>query len=139
MITPRLRELLERKACTLARMIFRLVRRAKSSDPTVLLENRRTAWTRRSAPLTRELITSGSDRSLQRRQNLIILPIGFQDIRAVHDAVRIPIFCIGGIKLGNLPEVIAAGARRVVIVSGLLQAPDVASYARSAKNLLTKT
>ena len=66
-------------------------------------------------------------------------PIGFHDIRAVHDAVRIPIFCIGGIKLGNLPEVIAAGARRVVIVSGLLQAPDVASYARSAKNLLSKT
>ena len=67
------------------------------------------------------------------------LPIGFHDIRAVHDAVRIPIFCIGGIKLGNLPEVIAAGARRVVIVSGLLQAPDVASYARSAKNFLNKT
>jgi len=64
-------------------------------------------------------------------------PIGLDEIRKVHDAVRIPIFCIGGIKLENLPEVIAAGARRVVIVSGLLQAKDIASYARSAKKMLT--
>ncbi|MEN3368266.1 MAG: thiamine-phosphate pyrophosphorylase [Verrucomicrobiota bacterium] len=63
--------------------------------------------------------------------------IGLGEIRKVHDAVRIPIFCIGGIKLGNLPDVLAAGTRRVVIVSGLLQAPDAAEYARSAKKLLT--
>jgi thiamine-phosphate pyrophosphorylase len=64
-------------------------------------------------------------------------PIGLDEIRKVHDAVRIPIFCIGGIKLETLPDVIAAGARRVVIVSGLLQAKDIASYARSAKKMLT--
>ncbi|MEP6810680.1 MAG: thiamine phosphate synthase [Chthoniobacterales bacterium] len=62
--------------------------------------------------------------------------IGLDEIAAVHAAVSVPIFCIGGIKLENLPGVIAAGARRVVIVSGLLQAPDVAEYARSAKALL---
>ena len=45
-------------------------------------------------------------------------PIGLSAIRTVHDAVRIPIFCIGGIKLDNLMHVIAAGAQRVVIVSG---------------------
>lgn len=65
-------------------------------------------------------------------------PIGLEEIRKVHDAVRIPIFCIGGIKLGNLPDVIAAGARRVVIVSGLLLADDIALYARSAKELLNR-
>jgi thiamine-phosphate pyrophosphorylase len=64
-------------------------------------------------------------------------PIGLSEIQKVHEAVRIPIFCIGGIKLGNLPDVVAAGAGRVVIVSGLLQAPDAAEYARSAKTLLT--
>ena len=64
-------------------------------------------------------------------------PIGVADIRDVHARVNIPIFCIGGIKLNNLRDVIVAGARRVVIVSGLLQAPDVAEYARSAKQLLT--
>ena len=52
--------------------------------------------------------------------------------------MRIPIFCIGGIKLDNLPEVIAAGAKRVVIVSGLLLANDIALYARSAKELLNR-
>jgi thiamine-phosphate pyrophosphorylase len=64
-------------------------------------------------------------------------PIGLKDIACVHDSVRIPIFCIGGIKLDNLPKVIEAGARRVVIVSGLLQTSDPAEYARSAKKLLT--
>ena len=65
-------------------------------------------------------------------------PIGLDEIEKVHEAVRIPIFCIGGIKLDNLPEVIEAGARRVVIVSGLLQATDMAGYARSAKALLNR-
>jgi thiamine-phosphate pyrophosphorylase len=64
-------------------------------------------------------------------------PVGLDEIQKVHDAVRIPIFCIGGIKLNNLPDVLAAGARRVVIVSGLLQARDAAEYARSAKKTLS--
>ena len=65
-------------------------------------------------------------------------PIGLEEIRKVHDAVRIPIFCIGGITLDNLPQVIAAGAQRAVIVSGLLLADNIASYARSAKKLLSR-
>jgi thiamine-phosphate pyrophosphorylase len=59
-----------------------------------------------------------------------------EDIARVHESVPIPIFCIGGIKLDNLAKVIEAGARRVVIVSGLLQASDPAEYARSAKQML---
>ena len=66
-------------------------------------------------------------------------PIGISDIEVVHSQVRVPIFCIGGIKLHNLPQVIAAGAQRAVIVSGLLQAPDIAEYARAAKDLLVHT
>lgn len=62
--------------------------------------------------------------------------IGLSDIARVHADVPLPIFCIGGIKLGNLPAVVAAGAQRVAIVSELLQAPDVAEYSRSAKALL---
>ena len=64
------------------------------------------------------------------------VPIGLGDIQRVYGAFNLPIFCIGGIKLENLPAVITAGARRVVIVSGLLQAADIAEYARSAKALL---
>jgi thiamine-phosphate pyrophosphorylase len=66
-------------------------------------------------------------------------PIGLQDIKQAHRDVNLPIFCIGGIKLDNLREVIAAGARRVAIVSGLLKALDIAAYAREAKRLLAST
>ena len=66
------------------------------------------------------------------------LPVGLDQIAAVHDAVRIPIFCIGGIKLDNLAEVIEAGARRVVIVSGFLQAENIPAAARTAKDLLNR-
>src|SRR4030095_583324 len=62
--------------------------------------------------------------------------IGLKEIEGVHRDVVLPIFCIGGIKIDNLKQVIAAGARRVAIVSGLLQAPDIAEYARTCKNLL---
>jgi thiamine-phosphate pyrophosphorylase len=62
--------------------------------------------------------------------------IGLQDIAAVHEEVSLPIFCIGGIKNENLPEVIAAGARRVVIVSGWLQAADISDAVRAARTTL---
>ncbi len=59
--------------------------------------------------------------------------IGLEDIARVHALVSVPIFCIGGVKLENLDAVIAAGAKRVVIVSGILQAQNVAAYCREAK------
>ncbi|MBC8125974.1 MAG: thiamine phosphate synthase [Gloeobacteraceae cyanobacterium ES-bin-144] len=48
----------------------------------------------------------------------------------------IPAFCIGGIKRGNLAEVLATGARRVVIVSDLLSAPDVCAATQEVKSVL---
>ena len=63
-------------------------------------------------------------------------PIGLEDIKQAHLAVNLPIFCIGGIKIENLDQVIRAGAHRVAIVSGLLKAPDIAEYARACKKLL---
>ncbi len=63
-------------------------------------------------------------------------PIGLTGIKRVHNEITVPTFCIGGIKIDNLGQVIAAGARRVAIVSGLLKAPDVAKYARACKALL---
>jgi thiamine-phosphate pyrophosphorylase len=62
--------------------------------------------------------------------------IGLQDIAAVHQKVSLPIFCIGGIKPENFAQVRDAGARRVVIVSGWLQADDIARAVRSARSLL---
>ena len=62
--------------------------------------------------------------------------IGLQDIGAAHADVNVPIFCIGGIKEENLPEVLAAGARRIVIVSGWLKADDIAAAVASARRAL---
>jgi thiamine-phosphate pyrophosphorylase len=63
-------------------------------------------------------------------------PIGLGDIQQINIEMSLPIFCIGGIKLDNLEQVIAAGGRRVAIVSELLKAPDIAGYARTVKHLL---
>jgi thiamine-phosphate pyrophosphorylase len=63
-------------------------------------------------------------------------PIGLDEIREVHRQVKIPIFCIGGINGANLAQVIAAGARRVVMVSALLQSDNPRKYAQDAQHLL---
>lgn len=64
--------------------------------------------------------------------------IGLQDIVAMEREVgsQIPAFCIGGIKRMNLMQVLAAGARRVVIVSDLLTAPDVRAATREARGIV---
>lgn len=64
--------------------------------------------------------------------------IGIENVSAVQKAVgaAIPVFCIGGVKRSNLAEVTQAGARRVVIVSDLLQAEDVPAAVREVKRHL---
>ena len=62
--------------------------------------------------------------------------IGLGEIAAVHEELSIPIFCIGGIKNDSLADIVAAGARRVVIVSGWLQADDIASSVRETRRLV---
>src|SRR5213596_1408665 len=63
-------------------------------------------------------------------------PIGLEDIRCLHAEVNLPIFCIGGINVDNLQSVIDAGAKRVVMVSGLLKAHNIVDYARCATDML---
>lgn len=64
--------------------------------------------------------------------------IGLENIATMEREVgsQIPAFCIGGIKRGNLTEVLAAGARRVVIVSDLLTATDVCAATHEARTTL---
>lgn len=62
--------------------------------------------------------------------------IGLENLAEVHQKVNLPIFCIGGIKLENLSAVLDAGARRVVVVSGILQAADVVGYCKELKAAL---
>lgn len=49
------------------------------------------------------------------------IPIGLADIPTAQAMVPFPVFCIGGITLATLSQVIHAGARRVVMVSALLK------------------
>jgi thiamine-phosphate pyrophosphorylase len=66
-------------------------------------------------------------------------PIGLEDISAVHGRVPCPVFCIGGIKPHNLDSVLSHGARRVVLVSALLQAEDPEAATRSIKKRLLES
>jgi thiamine-phosphate pyrophosphorylase len=63
--------------------------------------------------------------------------IGLTDIATVYTELRLPIFCIGGINQTTLPSVIGAGARRIVVVSALLQANDIAAATRALKELMS--
>ena len=59
--------------------------------------------------------------------------VGLSGLRKLHAQVRIPIFCIGGIKENNLRKVTEAGAERVCLVSDLLTAPDPYAKVRAVK------
>jgi thiamine-phosphate pyrophosphorylase len=59
--------------------------------------------------------------------------VGLAGLAELHQKIELPVFCIGGVKLANLDEVIRSGARRVCIVSDLLCAPDVLSRTSSVK------
>ena len=57
--------------------------------------------------------------------------VGLQDVAEVQRlAGDMPVFCIGGVNAATLPQVLAAGARRVVVVSWLLLQADRAAAAR---------
>ncbi len=52
-------------------------------------------------------------------------PVTLDYVRWAAAHVPIPWFAIGGINLQNLDDVLAAGARRVCVVSAILNAPDI--------------
>lgn len=60
-------------------------------------------------------------------------PVGLADIARVEAEISCPVFCIGGVKLENLPAILEAGARRVVVVSGILLADDIREYCRALR------
>jgi thiamine-phosphate pyrophosphorylase len=52
-------------------------------------------------------------------------PVTLEYVRWAAVNVTIPWFAIGGINLGNLDDVLAAGAKRICVVSAILNATDV--------------
>lgn len=63
-------------------------------------------------------------------------PVTLEYVRWAAGSVRLPWFAIGGITLENLDDVLAAGARRVCVVSAILNAPDIAQACREFKRRL---
>jgi thiamine-phosphate pyrophosphorylase len=65
-------------------------------------------------------------------------PVTLEYVRWAASRVTIPWFAIGGINLGNVVEVLAAGATRICVVSAILNAPDIAAACREFKRLLPR-
>lgn len=57
-------------------------------------------------------------------------PVTLDYVRWAAANVSIPWFAIGGITLDNVGDVLAAGARRICVVSAILNAPDVTAACR---------
>ena len=53
-------------------------------------------------------------------------PVTLEYVRWAAENVTIPWFAIGGINLQTLGDVLAAGAKRICVVSAILNAPDAA-------------
>jgi thiamine-phosphate pyrophosphorylase len=61
----------------------------------------------------------------------VVSPVGLEYIREVADKISIPFVAIGGIKLGNVSDVIRAGATRVCAVSEIVGSADVIGTCRA--------
>lgn len=63
-------------------------------------------------------------------------PVTLEYVRWAAQHARVPWFAIGGIDLGNVDLVLAAGARRVCVVSAILNAPDIAKACQQFRDRL---
>jgi thiamine-phosphate pyrophosphorylase len=63
-------------------------------------------------------------------------PVTLNYVGWAAENVKIPWFAIGGINLANLEAVLAAGARRICVVSAILNSDDVAARCREFKQRL---
>jgi thiamine-phosphate pyrophosphorylase len=64
-------------------------------------------------------------------------PVTLEYVRWAAQTVNIPWFAIGGINLSNLNEVLAAGAKRICVVSAILNSDDVAKACAEFRRRLT--
>jgi thiamine-phosphate pyrophosphorylase len=62
--------------------------------------------------------------------------VGQELVRYAAAHASVPFFAIGGLSAENLPETIAAGARRVCVLRAISRAGDPTSAARELRNLL---
>jgi thiamine-phosphate pyrophosphorylase len=60
---------------------------------------------------------------------------GIEGLRAIRAAVSLPVVAIGGIDAERAPEVLAAGADGVAVVSAVMSAPDPRAAAAALRKL----
>lgn len=60
-----------------------------------------------------------------------VAPRGLEFLKSVCEAVKIPVFAIGGISPENAKSAIEAGASGVCVMSGLMKCADVKTYLQS--------
>ena len=64
-------------------------------------------------------------------------PVTLDYVRWAAAHVSLPWFAIGGINQQTLADVLSAGAKRICVVSAILNAPDIAKACAEFKNRLT--
>lgn len=63
-------------------------------------------------------------------------PTGLEGLRAIVEAVNLPVIAIGGINEENAREVMKAGAQGVAVISAVVSAPDIAAAARRLRETI---
>ena len=53
-----------------------------------------------------------------------VTPAGVELVRAVADAVRLPVIAVGGVSADNVGDVVRAGADGVAVISAIMDADD---------------
>jgi len=59
--------------------------------------------------------------------------LGLEGLKAICQAVKIPVLAIGGIKAASIPEIMASGASGVAVISAIAGADDPEQTARALR------
>jgi len=63
-------------------------------------------------------------------------PTGLEGLKAIVEAVNLPVIAIGGISEENATEVMEAGVQGVAVISAVVSAPDIVAAARRLRETL---
>jgi thiamine-phosphate pyrophosphorylase len=65
-------------------------------------------------------------------------PVGYELVKWASENVKIPWFAIGGINFDNIETVMEAGARRICIVSAILNSDDIIGTCRKFRQIIER-
>ena len=67
-----------------------------------------------------------------------VKPLGIEIVREAGPLLHIPFTVMGGIKERHIPELLAAGAKYIAMVTEITQAPDIGARVRQLRSLWGK-